>query len=299
MAREFVECKGERRRRGVVAGEDERHQRVPELLVGHRRLGARPLADGDERREQVVRVGRARRRVRRGLVEQVGRDLAEALAAGPEAPARGRRNPRRERVGGGREPVVEPSGRVPDRLVAADGELAPEQRREQHVERQVAGLALEVDRLAGRPPRDASFDLGGHLVGVRPETVAREGRLERRPLAPPRLALGRHQPGSEGEPEVVGLAERAPVVDEGAFEVRRVGEVVDVAGAEKPDPRDVVVGERPVPEAEHVRHRPDRVRQRVADSRRIRRERRVLGGTARPCRRVVGAHRPRGVGGAT
>jgi hypothetical protein len=75
----------------------------------------------------------------------------------------------------------------------------------------------------------------------------------------------------EGDAEVLGFAERVAVVDERPFEVCGMREVVHVPGAEKVGPGDVVVGKRPVPEGQHVRHRPERVRQGMSDGIRVRR----------------------------
>lgn len=94
-------------------------------------------------------------------------------------------------------------GGRPDRLVAAEFEFATEQRREKHVEAQLAGLVGEVDPGARLPTVASAVDHFDHPVGVVGEAVARKERLEGFALSSPRLALDGDEAALERDAEVV------------------------------------------------------------------------------------------------
>jgi hypothetical protein len=68
-------------------------------------------------------------------------------------------------------------------------ELAPEHRREQHVEGHPGELVLEVEAVAVGPPVAPAPDLLDHPVGVAVDALAGERRPERFALSLPLLAL--------------------------------------------------------------------------------------------------------------
>ena len=218
MAQKQVEGPGERRRRGLVAGEQQGHQLVAQLGVAHRLAVLE--AGGDEHREDVLAACEVR--VGAPLGDLGGQQLVDlghaALQRGERvgpAEAPGEQDPKlKPRRGGLGEQVGEQRPEPRDARWVADAEDGAQD----HLERQRLHARVDREGLAGGPGVDLA---GGELrddplVGAHPLAV--EGREHQPPPREVLVALeqqdrARPQHGLEGGAAPRGQAVLAPPVE--------------------------------------------------------------------------------------
>ena len=218
----------QRRRRGLVAADQQRHQVVAQLVVVER--GAVVVAGVDQERQDVGRgaalVG-GQRAAARDLVEEDGVDGADAIGdfcsgrrEGVRPGARACDAARAEevahaRAGKHQRRAVEP-GRH-DGVEILDDESAEqrharpfgdaEDRAQDHAQRHLLQLLVQDARLAVAPVAEDVVGDGGHVVAVGAHALAVEGRHHQ----PPRLLVRRVLLEDDrviAEEEADGLASR-------------------------------------------------------------------------------------------
>ena len=162
VAYEALQRPGQRGRGRLVPGDEQRHQLVAQLLVGHRR--AVLVARLQEQREHVVALGR-----RRGaaladlLVEDLVGGRGGGAKARPRAPVavpahaegEGEHAPTR---GGDVEDLAQGGAQ----RVEAGRVLDPEYRAHDHLERDGLGVREDGERLAHRPARHLALGRLSH-----------------------------------------------------------------------------------------------------------------------------------------
>ena len=178
-ADEALEGPGELGGGGLVAGDEQRHQLVPQLLVGHRR--AVLVAGEEHHREHVVAaLGVAT------LVDQ-RLDLLVGLGADPEEAADHRVQPAEALHRGDQADrahrELEHVGEQAAKRVEALAPLEPEDRPQDHLEGQRLHVGMERDRALGRPGLDLGLGDRGDDAAQRLHPLAVEGRQQQLPLA--------------------------------------------------------------------------------------------------------------------
>jgi hypothetical protein len=210
---------GERVRRRLVAGEEERHHLVAELGVAHRRaVGLVRVGREEEHRQQVAAGGGVGGAA--ALGDHAVDDRVEPVARAHEASEPRDGEAERplgdveERERGDAHRVVHGLGHVARTV----GDVGAEQRLAGDAEGERGHLGREVDpalrgRQAGLPARDAvpavapALGGGGHGDGVAGDALAVEGGLRDTSLAAVELALAREEAVAEQEAEAaVGVA---------------------------------------------------------------------------------------------
>ena len=222
ILREQVPGPRERVGRRLVAGEEERHRLVAQLLVGHTPAVALLVHGQEEHREQVAAVTASPP----ALLDDAVDDAVEPRACALEAAALRERQllqKLREREHQVAEEVHHLRERRAD-LVGVRLDVGVEERLADDRERESHHLFRDVERLAVAPARRS---LGGelrHHARVGAYALPVEGGLGESPLAAVELALARQKPFAQ---ETLGALQRAPLVEAA---VVRDEDVADVFG---------------------------------------------------------------------
>ena len=233
VARELVEEEGDGRGRGVVAGEQQRHDLVAHVAVRQRLAGL--VARVQEQAEDVLAAGAAR-----PAVGDLAKDQAVEAAAGlPHArPRRARPAQHLQRVVARVEAQrgLELGGGVQASRPRAIG-VQPEQRAHGDAQRQLARPRVEVEGLTGAHAREGGVRLGlhGRVGGF--DALAVEGGQHDPARAAVEVAVDGEQPVAQ-QWHQVAHAPVAPRV------VGRVGDGDVVVGL-GPQREDVVAVEDP------------------------------------------------------
>ena len=233
VAHEALQRPGQRGRGGLVPGDEQRHQLVAQLLVGHR--GAVLVARLQQQREHVVALGR-----RRGaaladlLVEDLVGGRGGGAKARPRAPVavpahaegEGEHAPTR---GGDVEDLAQRGAQ----RVEAGRVLDPEYGAHDHLERDGLGVGEDGERLAHRPARHLALGRLAHDLGVGGHPLSVERGQEQLALAHVLRAVEQqHGVGAEqGREHAVSLAgvEQVRIAGEDALDLLRIGREHDRA----------------------------------------------------------------------
>ena len=135
-----------------MAGHEQRHQLVAQLLVGHRRAVLVP--GGEQHREHVVALARRRRGARRSARRSARRPPRAARTKRAHGPSRRARAAGTGASRAGRAPSVEDLGQPLAQRVEARARVEAEDGAQDHLERQrlEARVELRAARRAASPP---------------------------------------------------------------------------------------------------------------------------------------------------
>ena len=193
VLRQQVPRPRERVRRGLVAGQEDRHGLVAKLLVGHAPAVALLVLSHQEHGQQVPAVAS----LPSVVLDQPVDDRVELSLGSPEPHRRGDRQPLEQRAVRCRHPVEEPQrgrqgGAHPRGVLPS--EVRVEKRLSDDRQRQARHLRVHVDDVAVSPSLREIPRRAGHHVRVAGDARGMERRLGHPALAPVEVALAGEQP---------------------------------------------------------------------------------------------------------